>query len=1140
MMTGKPAARQGDMTAIGGPIVQGSPGVMIGAPTGIACSVCPGGVTSGSPVNPLLGAKVLPGETDLALPGPLPFILTRAYSSYRTRTPAPDGLFGPGWKAPSDIRLQLRDNALILNDNGGRSIHFDLLLSGEVAFSRTESFWLARGGVLNLNQIHPLHRLWQALPEVVRLSPHVYLATNSPQGPWWLLGWSERVPEADEALPAPLPPYRVLTGLVDNVGHTLAFHRAAEGKFAGAVTGVTDGAGRRFRLVLIPTETGARLSEVWLTHDPLYPQNLPAAPLARYAWSTRGELLAVYDRSGTPVHSFTYDNAVPGRMVAHQYAGRPQTTYRYDATGRVTEQHNPDGLSYRYQYEKTHTVITDSLNRREVLHTEGDGGMKRVVKKELADGGCILSEFDNSGRLVAQTDAAGRKTQYRLSPSSGQLSAIVAPDGRLTEFYYNSQRQLTTTVYPDGLKSHQAYDDAGRLTSETSRHGDITRYEYDSPQSEYPSASEDPTGSRRQMIWSRYGQLLAYTDCSGYETRYEYDRFGQLTAVHREEGLSQYREYDACGRLVSQIDATGHQTRYEYNVAGDLTAVISSDGNRSETGYDAAGNIILATQGSLTRRMEYDTAGRATALINENGSRTEFVYDALDRLTQETCFDGRTKRYHYGLTGLLTRSEDEGLVTDWQYDHADRLTSRTVNGDAAEAWQYDESGWLADISHLSGGHRVAVRYEYSREGRLTAERQTVQCPETGTLLWQHDTRHDYHAGLVNREQHDQLPPVEWLTYGSGYLAGIKLGDTPLIDFTRDRLHRETQRIFGDYALATTFSPDGRLQSHHLNLPALSRDYTWNADGQLIHISGLHGQRDYGYENGRLLSTTIYSTHHELSQRTPTDPAGNRITPQDTLPDVWRDNRITEDAEYFYHYDAHGRLTEKDERRIHANGSITHHYGYDNQHRLTQYRKMQNGHLLTESRYTYDPLGRRLQKQVWQSEAYDDGWWVPPEPGESVWYGWNGDRLTTSETDAIRIQTIYQPGTFTPLIRIETAMDELTKAVRRSLAEKLQQDAQMVFAPELVAMLDTLEQELKHNRVSEQSLQWLAQCGLTPERLKNQMEPEYTPARKIHLYHCDHRGLPLALINISGILPGRQSMTNGEINCGKRTRTTCNN
>ncbi|WP_259283253.1 DUF6531 domain-containing protein, partial [Escherichia coli] len=111
-MSGKPAARQGDMTQYGGSIVQGSAGVRIGAPTGVACSVCPGGVTSGHPVNPLLGAKVLPGETDIALPGPLPFILSRTYSSYRTKTPAPVGSLGPGWKMPADIRLQLRDNTL--------------------------------------------------------------------------------------------------------------------------------------------------------------------------------------------------------------------------------------------------------------------------------------------------------------------------------------------------------------------------------------------------------------------------------------------------------------------------------------------------------------------------------------------------------------------------------------------------------------------------------------------------------------------------------------------------------------------------------------------------------------------------------------------------------------------------------------------------------------------------------------------------------------------------------------------------------------------------------------------------------------------------------------------------------------------
>ncbi|WP_010338582.1 DUF6531 domain-containing protein, partial [Escherichia albertii] len=485
-MSGKPAARQGDATAKGGPIVQGAAGVLIGAPTGVACSVCPGGITYSNPVNPLLGAKVLPGETDLALPGPLPFMLSRTYSSYRTRTPAPAGVFGPGWKAPSDIRLQLRDDGLILNDNGGRSIHFEPLFPGEISYSRSESFWLARGGVAEQHSSQPLSALWQVLPEDVRLSPHVYLATNSLQGPWWILNWPERVPEADEVLPPEPPVYRVLTGVVDGFGRTLAFHRAAEGEVAGAVTGVTDGAGRRFHLLLttqaqraeafrkqratslsspaslrsvsssqvfpdtLPagtgygTDNGIRLEAVWLTHDPAYPDELPTAPLARYTYTARGELLAVYDRSGTQVRGFTYDAEHTGRMVAHHYAGRPESRYRYDDTGRVTEQVNPEGLDYRFEYGQDRVTITDSLNRREVLYTEGEGGLKRVMKKAHADGSVTRSEYDEAGRLKAQTDAAGRRTEYSLHMASGAVTAVTGPDGRTVRYGYNSQRQGTT------------------------------------------------------------------------------------------------------------------------------------------------------------------------------------------------------------------------------------------------------------------------------------------------------------------------------------------------------------------------------------------------------------------------------------------------------------------------------------------------------------------------------------------------------------------------------------------------------------------------------------------------------------------------------------------------------------------------
>ncbi|EHC8108346.1 RHS repeat protein, partial [Escherichia coli] len=240
--------------------------------------------------------------------------------------------------------------------------------------------------------------------------------------------------------------------------------------------------------------------------------------------------------------------------------------------------------------------------------------------------------------------------------------------------------------------------------------------------------------------------------------------------------------------------------------------------------------------------------------------------------------------------------------------------------------------------------------------------------------------------------------------------------------------------------------------------------------------------------------------------------------------MWPDNRIARDAHYLYRYDRHGRLTEKTdlipEGVIRTDDERTHRYHYDSQHRLVHYTRTQYAEPLVESRYLYDPLGRRVAKRVWRRERDLTGWMSLSRKPQVTWYGWDGDRLTTIQNDRTRIQTIYQPGSFTPLIRVETATGEQAKTQRRSLADTLQQSGgedggSVVFPPVLVQMLDRLESEILADRVSEESRRWLASCGLTVEQMQNQMDPVYTPARKIHLYHCDHRGLPLALISAEG-------------------------
>ncbi|CAK0749005.1 RHS repeat domain-containing protein [Escherichia coli] len=232
-----------------------------------------------------------------------------------------------------------------------------------------------------------------------------------------------------------------------------------------------------------------------------------------------------------------------------------------------------------------------------------------------------------------------------------------------------------------------------------------------------------------------------------------------------------------------------------------------------------------------------------------------------------------------------------------------------------------------------------------------------------------------------------------------------------------------------------------------------------------------------------------------------------------------DNRIAEDAHYVYRHDEYGRLAEKTDRIpegvIRMHDERTHHYHYDSQHRLVFYTRIQHGEPQVESRYLYDPLGRRTGKRVWRRERDLTGWMSLSRKPEVTWYGWDGDRLTTVQTGTTRIQTVYQPGSFTPLIRIETENGEQAKARHRSLAEVLQEDTGVTLPAELAVMLGRLERELRAGAVSAESEAWLAQCGLTAEQMAAQMEAEYIPERKLHLYHCDHRGLPQALISPEG-------------------------
>lgn len=105
---------------------------------------------------------------------------------------------------------------------------------------------------------------------------------------------------------------------------------------------------------------------------------------------------------------------------------------------------------------------------------------------------------------------------------------------------------------------------------------------------------------------------------------------------------------------------------------------------------------------------------------------------------------------------------------------------------------------------------------------------------------------------------------------------MKLGGTPLVEYTRDRLHRETVRSFGSragsnaaYELTSTYTPAGQLQSQHLNSTVYDRDYGWNDNGDRVRISGPRQTREYGYSaTGRLESVRTLAPDLTSASRMP--------------------------------------------------------------------------------------------------------------------------------------------------------------------------------------------------------------------------------------------------------------------------------
>ncbi|MGP9827725.1 RHS repeat-associated core domain-containing protein [Ectopseudomonas khazarica] len=1027
-------------------IVTGSPNVFVGStavgmadqPTACAPSV-------GQPVNPILGAKLLPAETDFALPAPMPLVFARGYLSRNARI----GALGQGWSLPGDgLELELTAAAATLIDAQGRRIGFPPLEPGSLYYSGSEQLWIRRGGGAQASW----GRRWYGVPaalqhdeqSVLLLSGQGFLHfRQGAQGRWRLCA------------------------IFDRNGYRNEFEWGEH----GVLSSIRDSAGRSYALIYQrlfdarAADHGLRLLGVVLANvagpipagfDPAHPDN---DWLVRYDFTAEGDLSQVRNRVGEVVRTFTWCEHL---MTGHGQPGGLEMRYEWDqhtAQGKVLRQIEADGLSHSYHYHDDHTEVTDSLGRSQRFEFTGEGGLQRWSAHVRADGSRLEFEYDLFGRQVAVKAPLGR-TSRRYLDGEGRLLEEQSPGGASQRYSLDPE-----TGWPLGLQDSAGRqwtltrDTRGNLLSVLDPLGGLTRYEYADPQlPDRPTRILDAKGGAKTLTWNRCGQLLSYTDCSGHTTHHEYDDQGRLVASRDPLGQRVTRHYDRLGQLTRLGLADGSHEHYAYDRLGRLLSLTDAQGRVTRLAWDRAGRLSQRLDpAGLSQACRYDPAGRLLSLSNENQAQSHFGYDLLDRLIEERGFDGRCQHYHYNAAGeLIERHEADGRITRYDYDRDGRLLARhlpaTERVEAfSEHFQWSPGGQLLAVQ--TPHSEILLRYDGA--GRLALETQRHRDG------WHYSLTHQYdELGQRQRSQYGDAPAVSWLTYGPGHLHGVLVGGLELA-FERDGLHREINRDArltqgGEclFSQRRDYDSLGRLRDSQLEPltgQAWRRHYDYDPSGQLsaIHDNQL-ADIAYRYDlSGRLSG----SRHGEHEQRYRFDPAGNRLQldatraapvgdwsqrvqanldnpdfdllgePQAVADDpqrIWPSNRISELHGTVYRHDAAGNLIER--RR--ADGQVLT-LAYDGAHRLSYLHRQDPDGQQLEAHYQYDGLSRRILKQVRQNGQET-----------TTWYGWDGDRQC-AEASAQRLRTtVYEPERFVPLLRLEQqrqAPDPLLEELRQLMA-----------------------------------------------------------------------------------------------------------
>ncbi|WP_241510341.1 RHS repeat-associated core domain-containing protein [Burkholderia seminalis] len=940
----------------------------------------------GNPVDVTTGRKILlaESETDYVIPSPMPVTIQRFYSS----TIDYAGTLGRGWVAPWELRLQAREGRLWYTDAQGRESGFPLLRAGQAAFSEAEQRYLT----CTPDGRYILHDLGETYYDFGQYDP------DSGR-----IAWVRRIE--------------------DQAGQWCQFERDSRGR----VTEILTCGGLNAVLAYEPDY--GRLGSVTLVRGEA--RRLVVA----YGYDENGQLASVTDANGAVVRQFTYANGLMSshtnalgfrssydwsliegeqRVVATRTSEGERATFEYSVEARQTRVAYADGRTAHWRFDAQFQIVE---------YTDFDGGLYRIKYNDagmptmlmLPGDRTAVFEYDDAGRIAAETDPLGRTTRTRYAGNSMRPVEVVGADGGAWRAEYDRQ---------------------GRLVSSTDPLGREDRYEYPKGLTALPTAHIDARGGRKILEWNSLGELIAYTDCSGKTTRTSFDVFGLPLAQENALGQRTVYELRPTGEPSCITYPDGSSERFEYDAAGLMVQHVGFGGRVQQSLRNARGQVVETIDPAGRRiHYRYDVDGRLRELQQDH-ARYTFKYSAGGRLLTETRPDGVERRFEYGEAGELLALDIVGAPDD----HAtkdrpirtirlerDRMGNLKVQHTPTEVtrYAYNKRDRLVKAERTPTAAGIAlgitpdvVEFEYDKAGRLVAEHGA-----NGTVEYMLDELDNVTALAL---PHDQT--LQMLRYGSGHVHQIRVGDQVVSDFERDDLHREIMRTQGRLTQRSAYDPLGRKvwQSAGFQPEALGRgrgqvwrNYGYDAAGELIEATdSLRGSTQYSYDPAGRLTSCANIMDRQL-ERFAWDAAGNLLDEaQRRSRGYVEGNRLRMWQDLRFEYDPFGNLATK----LRGSNQIQR-FMYDGQDRLITVRT-QDARGIVETRFEYDSLGRRLAKTDTSFDVRG-----VKQRTETKRFVWEGLRLAQEVRETGVSSYVYSPDApYTPAARVDTVIAEALAAV----------------------------------------------------------------------------------------------------------------